>query len=288
MDKELEFSIRKRYNELRSSEKKVADVILGGNYEAEGLTIIRLASLAGVSQPTVLRFASAMGFDGFKGLKLRILQGMAGRDEKITRPMYGYSLCASDKLEDIPAKTTYTTIQILQETLKSISVREYEKAVKALAFAGSIVVYGVENSSCVVSDLVTKLLYLGLDCHSYQDYYLQSISANNLGEGDVAVGISYSGCSRDTVDVMRQAKKSGATTIVITNFENALISRYGDIIICASSRQFLYGEAIFSRTSQTAIVDMLYTGLLTSNYEKYTKKMDESSHVIRGRAYKEL
>src|SRR5699024_82192 len=115
--------------------------------------------------------------------------------------------------------------------------------------------YSVENSNVTAQDLLTKLLYLGLDCRHFDDGYHQRISAGSLREGDAAVGVSYSGNSRDTVEAVKMAKKAGASTIVITNFRNSLITRYADLVLCTSQEQAFYGDAIFSRTTQLMIVD---------------------------------
>ena len=53
---------------------------------------------------------------------------------------------------------------------------------------------------------------------------MQKIVAGSLTEHDLAIGISYSGSSKDTVDVMETARKSGAHTIVLTNFRDARIA----------------------------------------------------------------
>ena len=57
-------------------------------------------------------------------------------------------------------------------------------------------------------DLMTKLLYLGIDCQYYTDYYLQRISASSLHQDDTVIAISYSGQSKDVVDTVKIAKKS--------------------------------------------------------------------------------
>lgn len=116
---------------------------------------------------------------------------------------------------------------------------------KTLTNAREIVIYSVENSKSTSGDLMMKLVYLGLRCRVYEDEYLQSIDAGNLTKGDVAIGISYSGCSKKTVDTMKLAKKSGATTLVITNFEGTPVSKYADILLCGSHEQYLYGDIIF-------------------------------------------
>ncbi len=283
----LEWQITRNYRKLRPSERKVADYLLQCEEELDDLSLTELAEKAKVSQPTVLRFAKGMGYEGFKELKSAILEERIRKkvEKEEIIPLYGFPVEKKDVLTDIPSKVIGTTIHVMQETLKSISLKEYAKAIKLITNADNIVVYGVENSLCTVNDLVTKLLYLGLKCYSYNDYYLQNISACNLGNKDVAIGISYSGNSRNTVEVMRAAKKSGASTIVITNFENAPISKYADVQICTSTDQFLYGDAIFSRSSQLAIIDMLYMGVIVSDYDKYTKKLDKNGRTICNQAY---
>ena len=81
------------------------------------------------------------------------------------------------------------------------------------------------------------------------------------------------------------AKKAGAKTMVITNFENTLLEKYADIVLITSGQQFIYGDAIYSRVSQLAVVDMIYTGILLSDYEKYTAILDRSSKAIQKQAY---
>ena len=157
----------------------------------------------------------------------------------------------------------------------------------AILEAENIVLYGVENSICTVNDLLTKLTYLGLNCRTYTDYYLQNVSARNLTRKDLAIGISYSGYSKNTVEMMQVAKKAGARTLVLTNFENALIAKYADILLCASHRQFFYGDTIFSRISQLALVDMLYAGVLNRNYPVLSKKLKKTSEIVSQRAYSE-
>ena len=94
-------------------------------------------------------------------------------------------LTSQDKLEEIPGKIITTSIQMLEETLKSIQTREYKRAVEAILKAENIVIYSVENSVCTANDLLTKLTYLGLNCRQYSDYYLQHVSAVNMTPKDL-------------------------------------------------------------------------------------------------------
>lgn len=283
MNEKLEFTIRENYSSLRKSEKKAADYLLSYQGDGRELTLELFADGAGVSQPTVLRFIRALGYQGFKDFRYELV-----REEDKTEKgyfLYGSSISKDDKIAELPAKLIGTAVGQLKDTLKNLSADNLEKAVRAITGARNIAVFYVENSSCTASDLVTKLTYLGFSCCSYSDYYLQNVSAGNLTKEDVAIGISYSGCSISTVDAMRIAKKAGARTIAITNFENTLLEKYADIVLITSGQHFIYGDAIFSRVSQLAVVDMIYTGILLSDYEKYTAILDRSSNTIRKQAY---
>ena len=291
MDKPIRIRIHEIYAALRPSEQKVADWVLEYRAEGEELLIEEMAKKSGTSQPTIVRFVKALGYKGFKDFKYSLMQERASTeledDSKDSIKLYGFKLSSHDKLEEIPGKIVNTSIKMLEETLRSISVKEYERAVQAILKAENIVIYSVENSLSTATDLMTKLTYLGLNCRMYGDYYLQSVSANNLKKTDLAIGISYSGYSRHTVEMMKMAQKSGAKTLVMTNFENALIAEYADILICASNQQFLYGDAIFSRISQMALVDMLYAGLMNQDYKRLSKQLNKNSVIAAQRAYKE-
>ena len=290
MDRMIQLKIQEAYPSLRPSEKKAADYILGYRGGYENLLITRISREADVSQPTIIRFVKAAGFRGFKEFKTALIQGQAREDareepDRENPTLYGYKIKPGDGLDKIPGKVIGTSIQMLEETLKAISQKEYEAAVKAIAGARRIVIYGVEDSAAPAQDLMIKLMYLGLDCVRYDDFYLQNVSAMNLSREDLAIGISYSGCSRMTVEMMQRARKSGAATLVITNFENGLISRYADHVLCTSNQQFLYGDAIFSRITQLAIVDMLYMGVLNCDYGRYAKRLKKNSRMVAEQAY---
>ena len=275
------FKIRKKYRTLRFSEQKVADILLKRDYRPGELTIEFLANGAKVSQPTVIRFAQAMGLGGFRELKTALIEEQARQGE---RGMAGAEkipcqVTPGDKLVDVPLKVISADIRQLENTLKNLSVYELMRGVQALAGAKRVLIAAAENSCAVAEDMATKLIYMGIDAVFYQDVYRQSVFACNLDEKDVAVGISYTGVSESTVNAMRIAKEAGAATIAITNYENALINRYADILLCSGNEPYIYQNAVFSRCSQIAIVDMIYTGLLVQDYGRFSLNLETRSMI---------
>ena len=290
MEQSVEFLIKSHYAQLRTSEKKVADYVLKQGMKCKKMTIESLAEESGVSQPTVMRFVKASGFQNYKEFQYALLcqdmQEKSRMEEKdAERVLYGYQLKPQDTMESVPGKVVSGTIAMMEEMLKSIDVSDLKETVRLISNARRVHIFCVENSAATAVDLMTKLLYLGIDCQYYTDYYLQRIAASSLHQDDTVIAISYSGQSKDVVDTVKTAKKAGAKVVVITNFEQTLLEKWGDVVLKSSQKQLLYGDAIFSRTTQMALIDMLYMGIILSDYEKYTHQLDKSSKVVRDKAY---
>lgn len=177
------------------SEQRVADQVLADPEKCTRCTIAELADQVQVSQPTVVRFVQALGFDGYRSFKYCLLRDRSGKSPK--SPYFDhlgdFDLKPWDRLEGLPLKETRIAGRLLEDALKFLSADALSRAVRMLATARTIDIYGVENSVTPASDLLTKLTYLGLNCRMHTDTYLQQISAAHLGVADVAVAVSHSG-----------------------------------------------------------------------------------------------
>lgn len=280
--------VKSAYASLRPSERRVADYVLSDPDECTQCTISELAERVQVSQPTVVRFVQAMGFDGYRSFKYCLLRDRSGKSPQSPYfdPMGDLDLKPWDCLEDLPLKETRMAGGLLEDTLKSLSTQELSRAVRMLATARTIDIYGVENSFTPANDLLTKLTYLGLNCRMHTDAYLQQISAAHLGVADVAVAISHSGCSVDTVKALKQARKTGAGTIAITSPQESMLAKYADVCLSTGGQDLsIYGTAIFSRIPDLAVIDLLYMGIIQSDYERFSRNLDKSGAVIADRGY---
>ena len=280
--------VKSAYATLRPSEQRVADQVLADPEKCTRCTIAELADQVQVSQPTVVRFVQALGFDGYRSFKYCLLRDRSGKSPK--SPYFDhlgdFDLKPWDRLEDLPLKETRIAGRLLEDALKFLSADALSRAVRMLATARTIDIYGVENSVTPASDLLTKLTYLGLNCRMHTDTYLQQISAAHLGVADVAVAVSQSGCSIDTVKALKQARKAGAGTIAITSPKEPLLGKYADVCLSTGGRALsIYGSAIFSRIPDLAVVDLLYMGIIQSDYERFSRSLDKSGAVIADRGY---
>ena len=178
MAKPFEYEIKRIYAGLRKSEQKAADYYLAYDGPVETMSIAAMAKASGVSQPTVMRFVKALGLEGFKEFKYRVLKGSAqgsgagpdgdgiGRSEDVLR--YGYEISAQDRPEEVPGRVVAQSVSYLDDALKHISPSSIGRAAEIICGARQIAVYYVENSASVAGDLVTKAYVSGIQLHHVQ------------------------------------------------------------------------------------------------------------------------
>lgn len=284
-----EYKIKNMYNTLRDSEKKVADYVLLNGYSISKMTLANLSKEVGVSEPTIIRFVKGIGCSGYSEFKMGLMKEW-GRESVSEKPhselLVELHIDENEKIEDIPSKMIGMTIRALEDTLKIIDTDNYKKAIKIIKTSNIIDVYGVGNSGSIASDIMNKFLRIGLNCRAYSDNHLQQICASHLTKKDVAIAVSHSGSTMDTVNALRIAKESGAKTIALTNFKASAISEYADITLYTGDVETtFYSETMISRIAQLAIVDMLYMGILLSDYNLYTQRLDKINLLVKEKNY---
>lgn len=126
--------IRNMRSELRKSDRKVADVVLDDPHRIMNATVSETATLAEVSQPTVLRFATAIGCSGFQDLKIRLAQSLA-----LGTPATHSVLVETDEPEVVAEKIFDYTMTSLDWARSRLDKDALHKAIDILTQCNSIV-----------------------------------------------------------------------------------------------------------------------------------------------------
>ena len=138
--------------------------------------------------------------------------------------------------------------------------------------AKRIFVFGVGTSSVIATDAAYRLSQLGVHAYAYTDILQMGVMAKNMGDGDVAFGISHSGMTKAVVDTMRAAKQAGATTMALTSFVKSLLNEESDYSICVYADEKNYPvEAVSARVAHICIIDALMLTIASFNYDDYAK-----------------
>lgn len=280
--------IRLNYNEFHDSILKVADYFLHQDaHTFPNISIISLADEIGVSEATIIRFCKKLGFSGYSEFKLRLASELGSGAPAPAYDPADIPISPDDSIDRVPEKIVGGTINGLHDMLQTLQPEMLESAVHTLTHARQVVLFGVANSAVVCRDLQCKLMRLGIVCQTYDDSHQQLVAALSLTPKDAAVVISHSGLTVDTVDAARCAKKRGATVICISNCLNTPLIDTSDIKLLTGGHEASFtSETTSSRISQLAIIDMLYVGVILTDYEKYTAKLSEMNQAMEQKAYK--
>jgi DNA-binding MurR/RpiR family transcriptional regulator len=269
---------------LRPAEQRVAAAVLADPARISESSITSVARQCQTSETTVLRFCRAIGLAGYP--ELRIALARAAQWEETGHggaPITG-QINANDSLEDVVAKITNADARAIEDTAAAMDLVVLKAAVDAVSRARRVDIYGSAASALVGQDLHHKLHRIGLVSFMWTDAHLALTSAAVLQKGDVAVGISHTGTTIDTIDVLRVARRRGATTIAITNFEGSPITEEADLLLVTAARETTFRSgAMSSRIAQLAVVDCLFAGIAQRSYDQAIEALEGTFAVVRSR-----
>jgi DNA-binding MurR/RpiR family transcriptional regulator len=236
---------------LRESERKIAEYVLARPAEVIYLSITELADRTETSEASVIRFAQRLGFPGYAALKIALamdLRASAAPGEPEPETDIGA----------IKRKVLQVNIKALEDTVQLLDDAALAQAVEALVRARRIEVYGVGGSAAVAQDAAFSLMRVGLPVVCIIDPHIQVMSAVQLRQGDVALAISLSGSTRDTVEALQLARDAGATCLCITRYARSPITHVAHITLLAAARPAVVaGYPLLGRIAQLAVVDVL-------------------------------
>ncbi|BAK34693.1 putative RpiR family transcriptional regulator [Microlunatus phosphovorus NM-1] len=270
---------------LRPAEQRVAELVLADPAGVSESSITTVARRCQTSETTVLRFCRAIGLGGYPDLRIALARAALAEESEQTsgQPTTG-QIDPEDSLADVVAKITRADERAIADTAAVLDLAVLERAVDAVATAPRVDIYGVAASGLVGADLHHKLHRIGKISYVWTDPHLALTSAAVLQSGDVAVAISHTGTTVDTVDTLRVAQQRGATTIAITNFAGSPISEYADLLLLTAARETTFRSgAMSSRIAQLALVDCLFAGVAQRSYDQAIKALESTYAVVRSR-----
>lgn len=268
---------------LRPAMRRVAERVIDDPASAAAMTISELGEACGTSSATVLRFCRLLGLRGYPQLRLA-LAGEVGGGREAIEPAGDIS--EDDNLASVIAKVTYADARAVEDTAASLSVRALEAVVDAIVNARQIDIYGVGASGFVAADLHQKLHRIGLAVATWGDSHMALTSAALLRTGDVAVGISHTGSTIDTVDALALARGQGATTVAITNFPRSRIARVSDHVLTTAARETTFRSgATASRLAQLTVVDCVFVGVAQRTFASSQRALAVTLEAVESRRY---
>ena len=269
-------SIRTQLDALSKSEKKVAIAVLKNPDLAVSGNITALAKNAQVSEPTVVRFCRALGYDGWHEFKLKLAQGLA-----LALPHADESLAQDDLAADLVSKICSRSINTLLDLRNNLNPAAIEQALELLARANKIEFYGQGTSGIVAADAQHKFFRSGVPTVAYAEPHIHSISASLLKKGDVVVAISQRGNSAALLRSVQIARKAGADVVALTPSGTPLAELATVLVPIDLSFNIDPYTPISARLAHLVVIDILAVGLALKRGPEFRKKMQNAQKSLQ-------
>ncbi|GAA3563561.1 MurR/RpiR family transcriptional regulator [Nonomuraea rosea] len=277
--------IRAAMPALRPSERRIAEEFAGDPAAAANLSIAELAARCGTSTTSVVRFYQRMGYAHYKDFRIDLTRAVAR--EELTRsslPEVSGDIGRHDSLEGIVSKVAMNETLSIADTARALDMDALGEAVALLLSARRIDSFGVGASALVGLDLQQKLSRIGRTAINWHDSHSAWTSAATLDGACVAVAVSHTGATVDTVEFLSIARKSGAATVAITNFRDSPLAAAADVTLTTAARETKFRSgALGSRIAQLMVVDCLFTGVAQASYDESMAALRNTYAVVHDR-----
>ncbi len=236
------------YSGLSKGHKRIADFIKNNYEKASFMTAAKLGKTVGVSESTVVRFASHVGFDGYPELQKHLQELVKSHLTSVQRMEVAANRMGGD---DIINDAFAADAEMLKRTREGVSREDFVGSVAAINKAHKIYVLGSRSSASLASFAAFYLNYLCdnvvlIDTSSTSEMFEQMF---RISEQDVCIAISFPRYSNQTINALSFAKSRGATIISITDGEMSPIAQYATYLLVAESSMVSFVDSLVAPLS---------------------------------------
>lgn len=268
-------TIDENLKRLSKGHKKIAAYIEENYDKAAFMTAAALGQKVGVSESTVVRFATELGFKGYPELQKELQQLIKSKLTAVQR-MEVYENLIGDS--DIITSVLNGDIELIRATAEKTSREAFKNAVSEINRAKRIYILGVRSSAALASflafyfNLVFDAVTL-IDTASASEMFEQMF---RIDEKDVCIAISFPRYSKQTVNALRFIADRGAKIIAITDTEKSPIASFANHLLVARSDM---ASVVDSLTAPLSLINALIAGVTLSRRNEVYENFNKLEHI---------
>ncbi len=275
MEDNLLTRLSKDCSKFSKGQRAIAKYILTNYDKAAFMTAGKLGEIVGVSESTVVRFATELGYDGYPTMRKTLQEMIRNRLTSVQRIEVARSMLDE---KDIVKSVITSDMQNLQATLDNLDQTSFNTAVDEIIKAKRIFIVGMRTSTSLSS-------FLGLYLNLLRDgvTVVRDTAASEtfeqlvrIGEGDLFIGISYPRYSSHTVEAMEFAKKMGANAIAITDSTASPVNGIADICLYAKSDMVSFIDSLVAPLS---LINAIIMAVAKKNREDVLKTFENLENI---------
>ena len=233
--------IHRRMPSLSKGQQRIANFIITSYEQAAFMTAARLGETVGVSESTVVRFAYALGLEGYPALQDRMQEMVLGRLTSVQRAQ----LASGIKKNEVFKTVLTTDMNSIRTTMEMADEDQFDQAVDLILKARKVFVLGLRSAMPLAMFLAYYLDYICGDVITFaaniQDLRETMVRMNDQ---DAFICISFPRYSSRTAEAMAYAKSRGARTIALTDKPDSPIGTMADVVLLAKSDMASFADSL--------------------------------------------
>ncbi|MEE1527509.1 MAG: MurR/RpiR family transcriptional regulator [Blautia sp.] len=258
--------INVQYQSFSKGQKKLAAYIKENYDKAAFLTAAKLGKTVGVSESTVVRFATHLGYKGYPEFQRELEELVRNKLNSIQRMEVTYGKVPQSEILDT---VLHSDIDKIKMTLEAVDHEAFNLAVETILSAKNIYVVGIRSCAPLAEFLAfyLNLIFDGvrlLNTNSASELFEQMI---RIGENDVIIGISFPRYSMRTLKTLEFANNRNAKVITLTDSIHSPMNLYSSCNLIA-------------RSDMASIVDSLVAPLSVINALVVALSMRKQKTVV--------
>lgn len=263
------------FQNLPAAENEIRNFILKNPKDVLDMTVYEVASQTYTSPATVVRFCKRMDVKGFNKLKIELSSEVKSFDNLHLELLDSTVIQRDDDAVTIIDKITNIAFESIEETRLLLNIKDLQTAVKWIKEAAIVDLYGVGASNIVAMDALYKFMRVGKTTACYSLYDRQYVQAVNSNAHHVGLIFSYSGETKEMIEVTNILRKNGTNVISITSSASNTLTSLSNINLTVSTRETVFRSgAMASRTSSLYIVDLLYALYCRIDYDHASEMIE--------------
>ncbi|MDK2951807.1 MAG: hypothetical protein PWQ77_1472 [Kosmotogales bacterium] len=256
---------------LKPAQARIARFIIKDPRLVISITIKELSRHTNTAPSTVVDFCKKLNFRGFRDLKIELAQELE-MVESMKFNLNKVSKISKNLLEVIQENLQFSLPQLLPETI--------EKACDHILNSKTIDIMAYGFDGVAGHDLFIKMKTLGFQVNFFDNPFLQSLSAYQMGPDSTAIVISSSHSSSDLLDSMKYARETGAKIISMAPPDSKILERSDVKLPLFPKTKILPEGGILTRYIQLLAVDTLFLELIQMGKDKFKKSYSNFEYII--------
>lgn len=274
--------IQARLPRMSVAMAKIANLLLEEPNAPLELSITEIAERAGTSPATVTRFCRMIGYSGYVPFRVAVASdiGRESAQERWSEDI-GHAFGPQDAPHEVLRALLGSHVRSLHQTADSINLEQLLQVARRIATCTHVDLYGIAGSAVMAEEMQSRLYRIGISAHSWPEAHIGLTSAALQDENCVAIGISNTGRTEETIQMLSLAKSSGAFTIALTNSSDSPLALLADVhILTVSSDRFLQPDDLSAKHAQLFVLDLLYLLVAQQNFGRTATMLAASAIAV--------